>query len=70
MAPKKRKPSQEQNEIEMSDDKSYTIYGIYDFDEQQLIAVNLDFENLKLDYDLMECSSPQFEIVEFDVKLI
>jgi hypothetical protein len=50
--------------------KSHRIYGIYDFNKNKLVAVQLSQEAIELDYDL-GCydDNEEKKIVSFDVIL-
>lgn len=49
--------------------KAHHIYGIFDFLESKLIAVNIDQEDLELEYDLADYDEERFKVVSFDVVL-
>jgi hypothetical protein len=48
---------------------SYTIYGIFNFQIEKLVYVNLDFDKVMFEFDLEGYSSEQFDVISFDVIL-
>ena len=50
--------------------KLHTIYGIYDIESDNLIAVSLDYDSLKLQMKLSDLDTDSFDIIEFDIDLV
>lgn len=50
--------------------KKYRIYGIFDFDLNRLIYVNLDIEKVIFEFDLEGYDSEKYDIISFDVILV
>lgn len=50
--------------------KKYRIYGIFNFKTKQLLYVNLDLEQLELEYGLGDYDEKICDIVSFEVVLV
>ena len=48
----------------------YRIYGIFDFQEEKLIYVNMDLEETELEFDITGYDGERYDVVEFDVVLV
>jgi hypothetical protein len=49
--------------------KTYTIYGIFDFQKNRLLKISLIQEDLELEYDLEGYDSDRYDIVSFQIKV-
>ena len=49
--------------------KVHHIYGIFDFEQNKLISVNVDLEPIEMEFDVGN-HSEKVQLVEFDVILI
>lgn len=50
--------------------KKYRIYGIFDFQKQKLLYINLDPEMVDLEFKLSGYDEERYDIVEFDVMCV
>jgi hypothetical protein len=48
----------------------YRIYGIFDFDKEDLIYINLNLEHTELEFDMSNYEEERYGIVEFKVILV
>ena len=48
----------------------YRIYGIFDFQEEKLIYINLNLEETEFEFDITDYDSKRYSIVKFDVMLV
>lgn len=62
-------PSKKSNRLKNLKSSIYKIYGIFDFQQKQLIFVDLDLEAVELEFDFENRDDKRFAIVEFDVAL-
>lgn len=61
---KKSKASRNKN------NKSHTIYAIYNPKTDDMAAVNLDYDTINMQLQLNELDAEGYEIVEFDIKVV
>ena len=47
----------------------YRIYGIFDFNSNKLVYVNMDAEQTEMEFEIGDYDDNQFDIVSFDVLL-
>lgn len=50
--------------------KDYVIYGIFDFGKKTLIYIHMDEEQVELEFVLSGYDREQYDIVEFQIRLI
>jgi hypothetical protein len=50
--------------------KRYKIYGIFDFNSNRLVYVDLDIEKVMFEFDLEEYDIEQYDIISFNIVLI
>lgn len=50
--------------------KKYQIYGIFNFKTKRLIYVNMDLEQIELEYGLGDYDEESCDIVSFEVALV
>jgi len=49
--------------------KKYRVYGIFNFETNTLICVDLDIENVLFEFDIEGYNPSQYDIISFDVML-
>ena len=49
--------------------KKYRIYGIFDFETQRIVYINLDMNSVKLEYDIEDYDEERYDIIFFDIIL-
>jgi len=50
--------------------KKYKIYGIFDFNSNKLVYIDLDIEKVMFEFDLEGYNIEQYDIISFNIVLI
>ena len=55
--------------IKVGEPIKYCIYGIFDFQLNQLIYVDLEIEKVEMEFDMVDYDPERYDIVSFNVLL-